>query len=181
MAEAGWRPTVATYLGRVTKSRILEAVREATSPLSFAIVDTPRPGQVAVLHDDLGIPTLVHLADAEADARSWLAAHPRDNVRLVPAEALEPRTFTYLMDPGHGWLIVSRGDLAGAGLSPADFSECSYVRGDTLALEEDCDMPRFLKRLDERGIAYRLREQHTNGDAYVRHWACNTGAAAASG
>jgi hypothetical protein len=83
------------------------------------------------------------------------------------------------MDPGHGWLIVSRGDLAEAGLSPADFSSCSYVRGDTLALEEDCDMPRFLKRLDERGIPHRLREQHTNGDAYVRHWASNLGPAAA--
>jgi len=83
-----------------------------TSPLSFAIVDKPRPGQVALLHDDLGMPTLVHLADTEADARAWLAAHPRDNVRLVPAEALERRTFTYLQDPGHGWLIVSRGDLA---------------------------------------------------------------------
>jgi hypothetical protein len=53
------------------------------------------------------------------------------------------------------------------------------VRGDTLALEEDCDMPRFLQRLDERGIAYRLREQHTNGNAYVRHWASNLGPAAA--
>ncbi|HXE85818.1 MAG TPA: ParB/RepB/Spo0J family partition protein [Hyphomicrobiaceae bacterium] len=29
MAAAGWRPMAATYLGRVTKSRILEAVREA--------------------------------------------------------------------------------------------------------------------------------------------------------
>jgi len=150
-----------------------------TSPLSFAILDKPRPGQVALLHDDLGMPTLVHLADTEADARAWLAAHPRDNVRLVPAEALERRTFTYLQDPGHGWLIVSRGDLAGAGMLPADFSSCSYVRGDTLALEEDCDMPRFLQRLDERGIAYRLREQHTNGNAYVRHWASNLGPAAA--
>jgi ParB family chromosome partitioning protein len=28
MVEAGWRPTVETYLGRVTKPRILEAVRE---------------------------------------------------------------------------------------------------------------------------------------------------------
>ena len=28
MVDAGWRPTVANYLGRVTKSRILEAVRE---------------------------------------------------------------------------------------------------------------------------------------------------------
>jgi hypothetical protein len=144
-----------------------------TSSLSFAIVDKPRSSQVALLHDDLGMPTLVHLFDTEADARAWLAAHPR-NVRLVPAEALEPRTFTYLQDPGHGWLIVTRGDLAGAGMSPGEFSSCSYVRGDTLALEEDCDMPRFLKRLDERGIPYRLREQHTNRDAYVRHWACNT-------
>lgn len=28
LVEAGWKPTVANYLGRVTKSRILEAVRE---------------------------------------------------------------------------------------------------------------------------------------------------------
>jgi len=152
-----------------------------TSPLSFAIVDKPRPGQVALLHDDLGMPTLVHLADTEADAHAWLAAHPRDNLRLVPAEALEPHTFTYLQDPGHGWLIVISGDLAEAGLSPADFSSCSYMRGDTLALEEDCDMPRFLKRLDERGIAYRLHDQHTDAEAHVRRWASNRGPAAGPG
>ena len=152
-----------------------------TSPLSFATLDKPRPGQAALLHDDLGMPTLVHLADTEADARVWLAAHHRDNIRLVPAEALEPRTFTYLQDPGHGWLIVSGGDLAQAGMSPADFSPCSYVRGDTLALEEDCDMPRLLKRLDERGIPYRLREQHTNAEAHVRRWVANPGPTAGSG
>ena len=99
----------------------------------------------------------------------------------MPAEALEPRTFTYLQDPGHGWLIVSRGDVAGAGMSPADFSSCSYVCGDTLALEEDCDMPRFLKRLDEQGIPYRLREQHTDAEAHVRRWAANPRPTAASG
>ena len=151
-----------------------------TAPLAFAILDTPLPGQVALLHDDLGMPTLGHLADTEADARAWLIAHPRDNVRLVPADALQPRTFTYLQDPGHGWLIVSRSDLAGAGMSPADFSSCSYVHGDTLALEEDCDMPRFLKRLDERGILYRLREQHTDADAHVRRWVANPAPKAAS-
>ena len=151
-----------------------------TSPLAFAIVDKPRHGQVALIHDDLGMPTLVHLADTEADAHAWLAAHPRDHVRLVPAETLEPRTFTYLQDPAHGWLIVSRRDLADAGMSPADFSACSYVSGDTLALEEDCDMPRFLKRLNECGIPYRLREQHTGADAHVRRWAANLPPAAAS-
>jgi hypothetical protein len=95
----------------------------------------------------------------------------------VPAEALDPRTFTHLQDPGHGWLIVSRGDLAQVGMSRADFSQCSYVRGDTIALEEDCDMPRFLKRLDEQSISYRLREQHTDADAHVRRWAANPGSA----
>jgi hypothetical protein len=152
-----------------------------TSPLCFAILDKPRPGQVALLQGELGMPTLVHLADTEADAQAWLAAHPHGNVRRVPAVALEPRTFTYLQDPGHGWLIVSSGDLAGAGMSPGDFSPCSYVRGDTLALEEDCDMPRFLKRLDERGIPYRLREQHTDADAHVRRWAANSGPTAGPG
>jgi hypothetical protein len=151
-----------------------------TCPLSFTVLDTPRAGQVALLHDDLGMPTLVHLADTEADAHAWLTAHPRDTVRLVRAEALEPRTFTYLQDPGHGWLIVSRSDLAGAGMATADFSSCSYVRGDTLALEEDCDMPRFLKRLDERGVPYRLREQHTGAEAHVRRWAANLPPAAAT-
>jgi hypothetical protein len=152
-----------------------------TSPLSFVILDKPRPGQVALLQDELGQPALIHLADTEADARAWLTAHPHDKVRLVPAEALEPRTFTYLQDPGHGWLIVSRGDLLAAGLSPADFSACSYVRDDTLALEEDCDMRRFLKGLDERGIAYRLREQHTDAEAHVHRWASNPGPTAPTG
>jgi hypothetical protein len=54
------------------------------------------------------------------------------------------------------------------------------VRGDTFALEEDCDMPRFLKRLDERGIPYRLGEQHTGAEAHVRRWAANLPPAAAS-
>jgi hypothetical protein len=111
------------------------------SPLSFTILDKPRPDQIAVLQDENEIPTLIHLADTEADAATWLKAHPHDNVRFMRVGALEPRTFTYLQDPGHGWLIVSRDDLIDAGMSPGDFSSCSYVKEDSLALEEDCDMP----------------------------------------
>jgi hypothetical protein len=120
----------------------------------------------------------IHRAYSTASTRgSVFVADER--VRRWPIhKALEPSTFTYLQDPGHGWLIVSRGDLAGAGMSPADLSSCSYVSGDTLALEEDCDMPRFLKRLDEQGIPYRLREQHTRTQAHVRRWAANPGPAA---
>jgi hypothetical protein len=149
-----------------------------SSPLSYAILDRPRPGQAAVLHDEAGIPTLVHFADTEADAQTWLKAHPRRAARVVAVDVPEPRAFTYLQDPGHGWLIVSRAELDSVGMSSADFSRCSYVLGDSFALEKDHDMPGFLRRLDECGIPYRLHERHTNGDAHVRHWACSAGPAA---
>jgi hypothetical protein len=112
------------------------------------------------------------IADTEADAANWLRAQPHHKVHIVPVDTPQPRTFTYLQDPDHGWLIVTGDDLATAGMSCADFSRSSYALEHLVALEEHCDMPRFLKRLDERGIAYRLHEQHFKGDAYVRYWAC---------
>ncbi len=39
MVEAGWRPTVDNYLGRVTKPRILEAVREAKGERAAQLID----------------------------------------------------------------------------------------------------------------------------------------------
>ncbi|HQS17728.1 MAG: DNA-binding protein [Rhodospirillales bacterium 24-66-33] len=39
MVEAGWRPTVDNYLGRVTKPRILEAVREAKGDQAAQLID----------------------------------------------------------------------------------------------------------------------------------------------
>lgn len=39
MVEAGWRPTVDNYLGRVTKPRILEAVREAKGERAAQLLD----------------------------------------------------------------------------------------------------------------------------------------------
>jgi ParB family transcriptional regulator, chromosome partitioning protein len=38
MAQAGWRPTLDTYLGRVTKSRILEAVREGAGERAAGLI-----------------------------------------------------------------------------------------------------------------------------------------------
>ena len=39
MAEVGWRPTVENYLGKVTKGRILEAVREAKGEQAAQLLD----------------------------------------------------------------------------------------------------------------------------------------------
>ena len=39
LVEAGWRPTVDSYLGRVTKPRILEAVREGVGEGAAQLID----------------------------------------------------------------------------------------------------------------------------------------------
>lgn len=47
MVEAGWRPTVGNYLGRVTKARILEAVREGAGEQAAQLIDHLKKGDMA--------------------------------------------------------------------------------------------------------------------------------------
>jgi ParB family chromosome partitioning protein len=47
MVAAGWKPTVDNYLGRVTKPRILEAVREAKGEQSVQLIDHLKKGDMA--------------------------------------------------------------------------------------------------------------------------------------
>jgi ParB family chromosome partitioning protein len=71
MAEAGWRPTAATYLGRVTKARILEAVREAKGE------------QAAQLIEDLKKADMAREAERLLDGTGWLP----EPLRLRVADA----------------------------------------------------------------------------------------------
>jgi ParB family chromosome partitioning protein len=47
MAEAGWTPTADNYLGRVTKPRIIEAVREAKGDSTAALIEHLKKGDMA--------------------------------------------------------------------------------------------------------------------------------------
>src|SRR5258707_14783360 len=47
MAAAGWAPTVDNYLGRVPKTRILEAVREARGERSAQLIDHLKKSDMA--------------------------------------------------------------------------------------------------------------------------------------
>ncbi len=47
MAEAGWKPTAANYLGRVSKAHILEAVTEAKGPSSATLIEHMRKTDMA--------------------------------------------------------------------------------------------------------------------------------------
>jgi ParB family chromosome partitioning protein len=47
MASAGWAPTVGTYLGRVTKARILQAVREGRGQTAAERLESLKKGEMA--------------------------------------------------------------------------------------------------------------------------------------
>ena len=68
MAEVGWRPTVDNYLGRVTKSRILEAVREAKGDAAGQLIDHLKKSEMAkeaerLLEDTRWLPESLRLAE----------------------------------------------------------------------------------------------------------------------
>jgi hypothetical protein len=51
---------------------------------------------------------------------------------------------TYFQDSGHGWIAVKRSLLKEIG-ALEHISSCSYQKGDTVYLEEDCDASKFFK------------------------------------
>jgi hypothetical protein len=89
------------------------------------------------------------------------------------------RSFPYHCDAGHGWLIVSGAAIVAVGLRPWDFSKYSYVNrrchphGPQFALEEDCDMPKFLAACTAHGVAFKIEELHITGDSVIRNWPRN--------
>jgi ParB family chromosome partitioning protein len=69
MVEAGWTPTVENYLGRVTKPRILEAVREGAGERAAELIDHLKKGDMAkeaerLLADTGWLPEPLRMTDA---------------------------------------------------------------------------------------------------------------------
>ena len=60
------------------------------------------------------------------------------------------RRFLIYEDPGHAWLSVDYDTLRTIGLRPQDFSRYSYRQNSRMLLEEDCDLPRFIKGYEKR-------------------------------
>ena len=70
MVQVGWRPTVGNYLGRVTKPRILEAVREGAGERAAQLIDHMKKGDMAkeaerLLADSGWLPEPLRLANLE--------------------------------------------------------------------------------------------------------------------
>ncbi|QRG05790.1 ParB/RepB/Spo0J family partition protein [Xanthobacter dioxanivorans] len=70
MVEVGWTPTVDSYLGRVTKPRILEAVREGVGERAAQLIDHLKKGDMAkeaerLLADSGWLPEPLRLTEVE--------------------------------------------------------------------------------------------------------------------
>jgi ParB family transcriptional regulator, chromosome partitioning protein len=84
MVTAGWKPNVDNYLGRVTKPRILEAVREAKGDQSVQLIDHLKKGDMAreaerLLEGTGWLPEPLRLIEVDAagqDADSEVEALP---------------------------------------------------------------------------------------------------------
>ena len=112
MVEAGWTPTVDNYLGRVTKARILAAVREAKGEHAAQLIDHLKKGEMADKAQEL-------LAGS-----GWLPEPLRTPGRAMPnAVKTEPVSAADVAAPtqdGDGEREPQAGDGDGEGLDEAD-------------------------------------------------------------
>ena len=87
MAQVGWRPTVGNYLGRVTKTRIVEAVREGAGERAAQLIDHMKKGDMAkeaerLLADTGWLPEPLRLAGADEGAAAESVDHGGDDEAL---------------------------------------------------------------------------------------------------
>lgn len=73
-------------------------------------------------------------------------------------------------DPGHGWVEVSRSDLASLKIAHK-ISGYSYQKGNSVFLEEDCDAGIFIKAARDAGHSVSTKDISYNSDAPLRRYA----------
>ena len=80
-------------------------------------------------------------------------------------------TYEFFEDAGHGWLKVSKSELEKLGILDK-ISEYSYVMGENLYLEEDCDMNLFLGTKKVLGEIFKIKNQYsmTSGVRNFQRW-----------
>ena len=85
------------------------------------------------------------------------SCHPRMEKVMKTKKVLNLK---FYCDPGHGWIAVKVSLLRELGIT-GQISGCSFVKGGTAYLEEDCDAERLIRALDAKGIAYKVEVKHT--------------------
>ncbi len=73
----------------------------------------------------------------------------------------------FYSDPGHGWGAVKRKVLFDLGIAHK-ITPYSYQKGDTVYLEEDCDLSVLVTTLATNGITIQYEERTTNNRSPIR-------------
>jgi hypothetical protein len=77
-------------------------------------------------------------------------------------------TYDFYSDAGHGWLHVKLDELKELGIQDK-ISHYSYIRGNDVYLEEDCDMATFMNAMEAKGIQIHLAYiNERNNDSFIR-------------
>lgn len=82
---------------------------------------------------------------------------------------IKPIRIKVYSDPGHGWGAVKRQLLVDLGVA-SKISTYSYQKGNTVYLEEDCDLPRLIEALNTKGIPLEVKEKHTDSRSPIRSY-----------
>ncbi len=81
------------------------------------------------------------------------------------------KTFTkkLLRDCGHGWLSVKKKELIDLGIANK-ITRWSYMKGNSVYLEEDCDMGVYLMAQHKRGVCIKVIHGKTHQTSPVRSY-----------
>lgn len=79
------------------------------------------------------------------------------------------KVFKFYSDPGHGWLAVKITDLADMGLLNL-ISRYSYIRGNTVYLEEDCDASKFIDNWKMKHCEFKYEAKHSDKRSPIRSY-----------
>jgi len=90
-------------------------------------------------------------------------------IRYIKGEKIMTKTYNFYNDPGHGWMKVKFEEIINLSLI-TKISSYSYVRNNSVYLEEDCDAPKFINALKEKGIDVKFKEFHTNRSSRIRNY-----------
>ena len=77
--------------------------------------------------------------------------------------------FEMYSDPSHSWLKVPINFLDTLKIKRR-ISKYSYVKGDFVYLEEDCDFRVFVQAMQDEGRSFEIVEKHSNRMSRIRSY-----------
>lgn len=77
----------------------------------------------------------------------------------------EKLVYKFYSDAGHGWLAVKRQELIDLGIYHR-ITSYSYQRGNTVYLEEDCDLSLFVETKKRLGYTFKV-SSNSNGTSVL--------------